>query len=456
MSAAVDHGYRYLFESSVEAKAGTPALQLATSGGTADNPFFFQGKMRAPELSATLLSTLSRVVGSRFYVPPAMLARILALADPVVTSGEGMLRFEGFSSCASAYARVDFTPDAHDGQVVSSGTTNVDFNAKMRGTLASLRDRDGMELSVGREEVRLTRGEETVVERKVALPLRWLKGFVEVQAYAARMQPFAEIGGVEALRFVRALPRTASRQEQWLQHQGRGVRLAHTRRPGALRVGGVERLRVLEPLLARCKRLNVYADADGQASTWQLDFDIARFSLTISGDVWRGFSGEGQALGALRQRKTLSALVPALRACLAWQVALEPGALAARIGRTEDEVHAALQLLGARGLVGFDQHAARYFHRELPFDLSKLEALAPRLRAAQQLLEREELKQAPADPGLVLVPSGGVVHRVELRQDGARCTCPWFAKHQGARGPCKHVLAAETYVEGLHEHRRQS
>ncbi|MBT8415649.1 MAG: SWIM zinc finger family protein, partial [Boseongicola sp.] len=24
-----------------------------------------------------------------------------------------------------------------------------------------------------------------------------------------------------------------------------------------------------------------------------------------------------------------------------------------------------------------------------------------------------------------------------------RCTCPWFAKNAGQRGPCKHVLAVE-------------
>jgi hypothetical protein len=51
-------------------------------------------------------------VASRFFVPPAMLERILALADPIVTSGGGMLRFEGFSGCRSVYARVDLTPES--------------------------------------------------------------------------------------------------------------------------------------------------------------------------------------------------------------------------------------------------------------------------------------------------------------------------------------------------------
>ncbi|GAA4048157.1 hypothetical protein GCM10022409_38190 [Hymenobacter glaciei] len=27
--------------------------------------------------------------------------------------------------------------------------------------------------------------------------------------------------------------------------------------------------------------------------------------------------------------------------------------------------------------------------------------------------------------------------------EAARCTCSWFSSHQGQRGPCKHILAAQ-------------
>lgn len=452
--SAIDHSYRYAFESTLETSGARPQLRLATSGGVAPNPFFFQGKLLSPELSAQLLFTLSRVVGSRFYIPPAMLAKILALADPVVTCGGGMLRFEGFSSCASAYGRVDFTPDAYAGDVASFGTTNVDFNAPMRATLASVREKDGLDLSVGRDELRLSKGETTVVERKVALPVRWLKGLVEVQAYASRMKSFARLGATDALRFVRALPRSAGRQEQWLVPHGKSVRLTHTKTAGALRIGGVERLRVLEPLLVRCKGIVVHADPDGQASAWELEFGPARFTLVLSADVWRGFSGEGQSLDALRTAKRSRALSLELRAALNWQAEIGLRSLAERFEKTEAEVADGLAILGSRGLVGFDQHAAAYFHRELPFDLGKIEELAPRLKSARALLEKGEMQLSPDDARLVLVPSGGVVHRVELTDDGeARCTCPWYAKYQGARGPCKHVLAAESFLEARNDAR---
>nr|WP_308606435.1 SWIM zinc finger family protein [Massilia sp. DJPM01] len=41
------------------------------------------------------------------------------------------------------------------------------------------------------------------------------------------------------------------------------------------------------------------------------------------------------------------------------------------------------------------------------------------------------------------VQGAGVLHRVREVDGELLCTCPWFGKHQGARGPCKHVLAAE-------------
>jgi uncharacterized Zn finger protein len=37
----------------------------------------------------------------------------------------------------------------------------------------------------------------------------------------------------------------------------------------------------------------------------------------------------------------------------------------------------------------------------------------------------------------------GVEHRVRLMDGESKCTCPWYAKHHGERGPCKHVLALQ-------------
>lgn len=447
-AAAISHLYRYRAPSVLEA-GSAPALRLATSGGAVEWPLFFRGELVEPRTSALFLRGLSRVVGSRFHVPPAMVARILREADPVVTSGGGMLRFEGFSACASAYARVDLTPAAYAGEIVAEGTTNVDFNAAMRAALASVTDAGALRLSVGADRLELERAGETVVERKVPLPIRWLKGFVEVQAYQARMSPRFTLAGHEILRFLRALPRASTgRHQQWIVPSGRSVRVSMTEARGALAVSGTERLRVLEDLAPVARALRIHGDEAGQATAWELDAGALRFTLVLSASVWRGFSGEGQALEILASSER-SALVAKTRAMLRWQSVLQPADLAGPLAASERDARDALIVLGSRGLVGFDLASAAFFHRELPFDLGAVEALQPRLVAARGLVAAGGIEIGEPREGSVevFVPGSDVKHRVVVGEDDARCSCPWFAQHEGARGPCKHVLAAQIALE---------
>src|SRR5262245_53095734 len=98
-SPALDFTYRYRFESAVESAPSGPRLHLATCGGAEEHPFFFKGLLRQPQRAADLLRSLMEVVHARFHLPGIIVRR---LADPVVTSSEGALRFEGFSNCCSA------------------------------------------------------------------------------------------------------------------------------------------------------------------------------------------------------------------------------------------------------------------------------------------------------------------------------------------------------------------
>ena len=158
---ALDYAYRYASPSAAVLTPGGLGLRLATCGGEQEHPHFFRGRLTAPRRTADLLRGVVEVVQSRFFTPPAMLARILALADPVVTSGGEMLRFEAFSACCSTYGRVDLLPQAVDGEWLGRGTTNVDFNAPMRAALAKIRDSDSVTLSVGSDAVELASVETT-------------------------------------------------------------------------------------------------------------------------------------------------------------------------------------------------------------------------------------------------------------------------------------------------------
>ena len=94
--AILAHTYRYAEASSLT-YAGGARLKLATSSpGVAPNPHFFDGALHQPQLAAQLLSAVYLLVGSRFFTPANSVGLAIALADPVVTSGAGMLRLEGF------------------------------------------------------------------------------------------------------------------------------------------------------------------------------------------------------------------------------------------------------------------------------------------------------------------------------------------------------------------------
>ena len=453
MSAvAVAYDYRYQFASGLEPQSAGSHLRLATCGGASENPVFFQGRLLRPRRAADLLRGLMEIVHARFFVPPNMLARIIAQADPVVTSSEQRLRFEAFSACCSTYARVDFLPQAVDGKTLGRGTTNVDFNPPMLAALSRIREADRVELSVGADEVRLNRGDQFVVEKKVALPLRWLRGFVEVQSYQSRMKPILETPGLEAVRFLRSLPRVKTKHPGWIVPSGRGLRLSQTPHAAGVCVAGIERLRVLEPLAPLAHCLRIYADRDSETCGFDLVLDEARFHLVLSPDVWRGFSGEGQALTTLAGDEWQKSL-PKVRAALKWDAVIDAADLARRARVPTTTVEAALAVLGVRGLVGFDLDAGAYFHRELPFDMSVVEDHQPRLKAARKLLEENKIRlgRKTADQTELFVAGSGVEHRVRFQIDSVKCTCPWFSKHQGQHGPCKHILAGEMFFDSQAE-----
>jgi hypothetical protein len=448
-AAAVAHAYRYLHSSAVVESAGAPQLRLATSGGQAENPYFYRGKLVHPFQIGALLRGLMQVVQSRYHVPSSVIARILRLADPVVTSNDDRLRFEGFSACCSAYARVDLLPGAIIGETAGRGTTNVDFNPPMLAALARLRDDEDVQLAVGSDEVRLERDCEAIVERKVKLPVRWLKGFAEVHAYLPRMTLVHEVSALAAHRFLRSLPATKGRNTSWVVRDGAGLGLTQRETPLAVPVAGIDRLRVLEHLARHARGLHIYADHDSQSSAWTLLLDEARFHLVLSPEPARGFSGEGQLLNDLAGGRWQSAL-PGVRASLCWQSIIDEAGLMDRVGHPRESIRAALAALGARGLVGYDLGTAAYFHREMPFDLEQVEELHPRLIDARVLVTEKKVRLVRRDgPEAELYVQGtDVEHRIRLMGEKSACSCPWFAQHGGQRGPCKHVLAARLMLEG--------
>ncbi|MEN7551818.1 SWIM zinc finger family protein [Rapidithrix thailandica] len=439
--------YQYTQPSALKKRAGKDELFLAQYSETEKKnaPCFFWGRLTNPYITARCLLALSKVVQSSFNLSPFQLAM---LKDPIVTAGNDTLRFEGFSHCAGVYARVDVLPDGHDGEFLENGTTNVDFNPGMLSALSSIQKKEEVLLSVGQKEVGLHKEGQKVTERKVPLPTKWIKGLTTVQLYLSATENVTRFNKLQAMQLFRTLPKSKVKTDYYLVTRGARTTFSPAKSANAICIGGVHRLRLLEPLLPLADELQVFAHPDMQSTTWQLYFGEVRFSLTLSRDAWRGFSGEGAALEALIEEVPDSWIQLFDNYSYANQ-AFHPTLFALDEGVNFQEVQTLTARLSAMGLLGFDLDENQFFYRRLPYKLSRIQSLNPRLKNAEKLVETGKVALVSHDSTKTeaRVEGSGVHHTVVLEGEKQRCTCTWFSKYQGERGVCKHILAVKMKIQ---------
>ncbi|EST38255.1 hypothetical protein N566_08460 [Streptomycetaceae bacterium MP113-05] len=392
---------------------------------------------------------MADVAAARYYqrLRPASL-------DPVVTGNGDRLRFESFSGCCGVYARLDVLREGLDGGETGRGTTNVDVNNPLREALSRTGSGDPLHLRVGPEELAVTTLDGPVLEKKVPLPERWLRGFAETQVIAAGFDLRAELSAAEAVRFLRTLPRSGGRTApaRWVVPAGRALRPTTRPVPGAVCLPGPERLVALQRVLRHAEALRVYgppvtSGSGPLAGAWEVVLPGMRLTLTLSPDASRGFSGEGSVLDALSSDDA-AADAELVAVLLAWEPRIDTADLADQAGLPPERIRAALTRLGTAGRVGYDTAEAAYFHRELPYDADRAERHNPRLRAARALVEGGAVTVDAGDREAATVLSDGHPYRVRQAAGVTGCTCPWWAKYRGGRGPCKHALAVRMVRRG--------
>ena len=455
--------YRYPQPSHLEQSQGQARLTLANSGDAEEHPFFFSGTVKQPAVVAQGLLLLARVARTRFYVPPNALAAVLRAADPVTTATDQGLRLESFSACCGVYARLDVDAAALDIAQLRRGVTNVDVNPPLCQALAALVPGNSLKLDVGADQLQVRAGEQRVIEEKVPLPSRWLKGFAETQMLCSQMTLRHQLRGASLRQFVQALPRSSvTRSVMWATGTKgadggtRALRLASSPAPGAVCLAGPERLRVIEPLLRFATTLRAYGPVAAAASpplpsAWVLELPGAHLTLALSPEKARGFSGGGALLHLLA---TGDAQEDAdfIATLLNLDARIDIAELAHRALLPENQVSAALAVLASSGQVGFDLHSGCFFHRPLPLQQELLGGLHPRLADAHKLVEQAAVTAQGANR--FTVQSGSQCYEVQqiaATEQAAqyRCNCPWFIKYEGLRGPCKHVLAVRLFLDPL-------
>lgn len=433
--------YQYAAASALNKIANEDQLFLSkyNESQKGESPCFFWGKLNEPYFVARCLMTLSNVVQSSFNLSPFQMA---LLKDPIVTSGNDKIRFEGFSHCAGVYARLDILNDGLDGEFIENGTTNVDFNQPMINALGKIRNNEKVFLSIGPKEVGLHKEGEKIIERKVPLPEKWIKGLTSVQVYLSKTERVFSLNRLQAIQLIRSIPKGKPKTDYYLGLRGNKVFLSPTVVSGGICIGGIHRLRLLENLIPFSDKLDIYAQPDMQSTTWQLYLGSVRFTLSVSRDTWRGFSGEGAALESLIE-DVPNQLIEKFDNFSYANQSFNPTILSIK----EDIDLKLIDNLGARlsamGLLGYDLNDNEYFYRRLPFKLSRIISLNPRLKNAEKLIEDNKVEIINKSDSRIeaSVEGSGVKHTVIITDQQKRCTCTWFAQHQGERGVCKHILA---------------
>ena len=440
--------YKYAVPSNLVKRGGAEELFLAKYSEiqkNTDAPCFFWGNITQPFIMARCLITLSNIVKSSFNLSPFQLA---LLKDPIVTAGNDTVRFEGFSHCAGVYARVDVLSEGLDGEFLENGTTNVDFNQGMITALGGIRQNEKVMLSIGQKEVGLHVEGEKITERKVPLPTKWIKGLSTVQIYLSKAEKIYSFNRIQTQQLFRGIPKGTVKNDYYLVIRGNMPMFSPVKSANAICIGGLHRLRLLEPLLPYIDSMQVFPHPAMQSTTWQLYFGPVRFSFSLSRDSWRGFSGEGAALDSLINDVS-DEWIDAIDKYAYANQAFNPTMFALEEELKLEKVDDLTGRLAAMGLLGYDLDDNQFFYRRLPFKLSRIMSLNPRMKGAEKLINEGKVEIISQSAGRVeaRVEGSGVRHTVILDSENERCTCEWFSKHQGERGPCKHVLAVKKSIK---------
>ncbi len=436
----------YAFES----RADNLGVDFAASTKPNQGNSFFQAKLRQPRLVGQMLTSLQRVVQAQFYThkPP--------MRDPVVTSHQKLLRWEGFSGCCGIYGRVDLDERAFSELEQSFGTTNVDFNSNIVSHLARLGSLSDAHLRVTREAVELQTEHGKSIEKKVELPERWIRGFGEVQVYQARLVPICTISPMTMSKLFQTIKATGF-GVQHFELQGPILKPVFMPSPKSIPIAGLERLKLIHPLLSVTDKVHAWRDSEEtDVSAWQLETKVGSFWLVLSPGLERGFSGEGQAnelLAASDWKEHLDRVL----AWLGERGTLDPAEGATQLGLRVADLTSVFAALAVSGLAGFDAASGYYFQRKLPFLVNQIEQFQPRYRNAQRILDQTRVQILSR----VALERGEAVHcsvigdhceyHVNLIPDRETCTCTWYNRYQGTRGSCKHVLAAKLFVRSKNE-----
>lgn len=409
-----------------------------TTEGLTEHPGFFRGFATHPLVLARGLLTLAEITRTRYFKQVPKDQR-----DPVLTASGDRLRAECFSACNGVYARLDLLGSGFEGGEIGHGTTNVDLGPATVTALAKVPRSGLLHLDVGPEAMTVSTPDRSETEQKVRMPERWVRALGNTASLMRAAGHRFTVGAAAARKALSQVPPASSERMNpvWWRATCGEIRTASHSSPGAVPVAGLNRLAAVKKLALHLESMSVYA---GPAVT-VVEFGLpdARLTLALTEEIYRGFSGEGSLLEALAS-PTVEEDADLVASMLAFEPVIDVARLTGDSGLPDERVLDALAYLAAGGRVGWDNHehdrAGAFFHRELPLDPEQVTRGNPRLSAARRLIDDGDVEPVAGAPGVYTVSaSGGGYYRTSRE----RCSCQWYLRYRGLRGPCKHILAVQ-------------
>jgi predicted nucleic acid-binding Zn finger protein len=269
------------------------------------------------------------------------------------------------------------------------------------------------------------------------------------------MKPVFALKGAQAKAFITSLPSaTGKNQAGWLVPSSAGVKLMPRRASGAAYVSGLHRLSALKRIMTNTTGMTFYIPANGEPGPFMAEAELpsARLTLSLTAESWQGYSGEGALLASLASHATRAGQdlledAESISSMLEFDALIDELEITQRWNINKKRVEAALALLAVSGKLGYDARDGAYFHRELPDDPNRVFKDNPRLVSARKLIDHVKsngenrwiVHSNESDYIVHFNPSSGAQQ--------AKCTCTWYLNHQNRRGPCKHILAVQLYIE---------
>jgi len=269
-------------------------------------------------------------------------------------------------------------PEAIDGEFIASGTTNVDFNDPMLNALNSIQKNEKVTLAVGQQDMQVITANTKVTEKKVTLPMRWIKGLTSVQLYLADMDLKFELNKIQTIQLFQTLPKGNVKGDFFITKRAGKFMFSTLATADGVRIGGIHRLRLLDGILAIVEKIFVYESADRETCAVVCEFGKMQLLMAFSPDAYRGFSGEGKALEHMTENLPVEWMY-GLNSLLKSNETFDPTLLSIEHDIDFGTMDQLTSNLSSIGLLGYDVTARSHFYRQLPFKTERILSLNPRL-----------------------------------------------------------------------------